>query len=113
MGKVQKVVGNLSKRVKSMTFYDALEFIFPDPTRILSPDRPYHPIIFVLSLALVYAFVFSVIVPLKLHWVIISVISAILMHLIFTYGAVWWLVVITVSTDIIINSIIMPEKFKR
>ena len=113
MERVKKAANNLTKRVKSMTIYDALEVLFPDPTRLLSPDRPYHPIIFILSLALVYAFVFSVIVPLKLHWVIISVISAILMHLIFTYGAVWWLVIITISIDIIINSIIMPAKFKR
>ena len=92
---------------------EKLTKLFPDPTRIFESERPYHPILLILFLIPVYSFVFGFVVPLKLHWVVITVIMATLMHLVFSYGHVWYIIVLMVTIDLFINSILMPQEILR
>ena len=66
-----------------------------------------------LFLVPIYSFVFGVIVPLKIHWVIITVIMASLIHLVLSYGHVWYIIVIIVLIDTIVNSLLMPKELLR
>lgn len=105
------MITSLSKKAESIG--RLLTIIFPDPTRFFNGNRPYHPILLMLFLVPVYSFVFGYIVPLKIHWTIIVVIMALMTHLVFSYGHVWYILVLMVTIDVIVNSILMPHDLLR
>ena len=107
----KKMTKKMAHRVDK--FGNILSKIFPDPTRLFNENRPYHPILLMIFLIPVYSFVFGIIVPLKIHWVIITVIMASLMHLVLSYGHVWYVIVIIVLIDVIVNSLLMPKELIR
>ena len=107
----KKAKKKLTKKVESLG--NILSKILPDPTRIFNEKRPYHPMLLMLFLVPVYSFVFGIIVPLKIHWVIITVIMASLMHLVLSYGHVWYVILLIVSIDVIVNSLLIPKELIR